>query len=120
MTNDEIIVKMQKLANNQIPNGNFHLLRIYGAYEREKANNAQMDLFRSLCDNSIVDDITIISDTDAIAKVRVCNNTYYKPISTLRNTNILCESFDEALIRLVCLKRNCESATLYIMKMIGD
>lgn len=120
MTNDEIITKMQKLANNQIPNGKFHLLRIYGAYEREKANNAQMDLFRSLCDNLIVDDITIISDTDAIAKVKVCDNIYYKPISTIKDTNILCESFEESLIMLVCLKHNCESATPYIMKMIGD
>ncbi|MBQ8218544.1 MAG: hypothetical protein IJZ79_02230 [Bacilli bacterium] len=121
MENDKIIGRIEKLINGEIPNGKFELLRMYGAFERENAQNEIISAFRERVSNNIMEDIVVFSDKEAICTVRrrhfkdvVC----YQPVILSNYTNVLCDTFEEAMVMLVCMKKDCMDAAPYIMKLM--
>lgn len=128
MTSEEIMNKITKLANGEIPNGKFQLRRMYGAYEREQEKVQIIDKFKEkiTSSNCYIEDTILLSDTEAVCVVRVRTHgkddrVMYQPVILSKgHSNILCKTLDEAIITLMCMKHNCEGAASYIMKMLQD
>ena len=121
LSNEEIIDKVTNLALGKVPNSKFQMLRMYGAFEREHEKHEIIDKFRERVSNNILDDIILISDTEAICIVRrryLADSICYQPVILSNYQNILCDTLDEALILLVCMRKNCVDAAKYMMKLM--
>jgi len=118
---DQALEKIEKLVNGEIPNGKFQLLRMYGAFERDQERNKIIDAFRERVSNFILDDIIIFSENEAVCTVKRRDNKniiYYQPVILSNYSNILCDSLDEAIITLVCMRNDCEDSASYMMKLL--
>ncbi len=118
--NEQIIEKIEKLMNGEIPNGKFQLLRMYGTYEREQKNASIVEKFRERVSSYIMEDIILVSEKEAICKVkrRDMDKIYYQPVILSNYQNILFETIDEAMIMLVCMRNDCVDAAQYMMRLM--
>lgn len=118
---DEIFNKVSKMVYGEIPNGKFQIARMYGAFEREQEKVKIHDKYRDYC-NMIIQDIIDITDNSAILIVKrktdLSDTVYYHPMILSCKQTILCETLDEAMIALVCIRNNCLDAFGWINKLM--
>lgn len=118
---DEIFNKVSKMVNGEIPNGKFQIAKMYGAFEREQEKAKIHDKYRDYC-NMIIQDIIDITDNSAILIVKrkgdLSDTIYYQPKILSSQQTIVCETLDEAMIALVCIRNDCIDAVGWINKLI--
>lgn len=125
MDSEQIIEFFSDCISEKKPNGKFQLLRIYGAYERERQEiqkNKALD--EKLKDNKreyaihrISDDMAIVEYHDRMFKDIDVEN-WFCPAFNDRISNNIYDSFDKALIALVAMKNGDIEASEYIFKML--
>lgn len=119
---DEIFDKVSKMVSGEIPNGKFQIARMYGAFEREQEQCEIIDKFRERVSKMILDDIILISENEAICIIHrkddmTCTKKY-QPVILSNYQNLICETLDEAMIVLICMRNNCVEAAKFMMKLV--
>lgn len=125
LANFEIMDEIKKCVNEEVPNGKFQLLRMYGAFERESERVEIEQKFRDKVksNSTIIEDIVVLDNVSAICTIKskhLSDTVRYQPVVIGNPFNIICDTFDEALIMSVCMKNGTEDAMKYIMKMIKE
>jgi len=125
LANFEIMDEIKKCVNEEVPNGKFQLLRMYGAFERESERVEIEQKFRNIIKNyNIFNDYRIALDTISelffIHNKLIDDTIRFQPVIIGNQFNVICDTFDEALIMSVCMKNGTEDAMKYIMKMIKE
>lgn len=119
---------ISELVSGKKPNGKIQLARIYGAYEREceaiekekLVENAIWKKRKSYEIHRISDDMYIIEyKEDIFGDGRKSWFSPYCGTASKRLSETLYKTFDEALIALVCMKKECEDAVPYICRMLN-
>lgn len=125
MENEKIIKLFEDCLSGERPNGKFQLLRIYGAYERERKEmekDKPLDEQLRKCNRRYT--IHRISDNMAIVEYHEKMfdrdiDSWFSPTLGERISCNVYDSFDKALIALVAMKSNDIEASEYIFKMLG-
>lgn len=125
MDNEQILEFFSDCVSGKKPNGKFHLLRIYGAYERELEriekkkilDEKLKDSCRRYTIHRISDDMAIVEYYDKIFK-DIDKENWFAPAIENRISNTVYDSFDKALIALVASKTDNIRAAEYIFKML--
>lgn len=124
MENEKIIKLFEDCLSGERSNGKFQLLRIYGAYERERK---EMERDKPLDEqlrkrnrrytiHRISDDMAIVEYHEKMFDLDI--DSWFSPALGDRISCNVYGSFDKALIVLVTMKSNDIQASEYIFKML--
>lgn len=128
---NEFAEYINELVSGKKPNWEMHLGRIYGAYEREcdeiKKEAEVEDVIHkrkgliSHKIHKITDEMYIVEYNKDIFNDGKKNwfTPFYNTSQEKILKDVVYETFDKALIALICVKNNCEDAAPYIYKMLG-
>lgn len=125
MDNEQVLEFFSDCVSGKKPNGKFHLLRIYGAYEREleriEKNKILDEKLKDSCRrysiHRISDDMAIVEYHDKIFK-DIDKENWFAPAFENRISNTVYDSFDKAMIALVAHKTDNVRAAECIFKML--
>lgn len=121
MDNEQIVKFFSDCISGKKMNGKIQLLRIYGAYEREKEEIEK----NKAIDEKLKNErrrYSIHRITDDMAIVEYPDENWFAPTVNDRISNNVYDSFDKALIALVAFRTDNIRAAEYIFKMLdmGD
>lgn len=125
MDNEQILKLFEDCVSGKKPNGKYQLLRIYGAYKREREEiekNKPLDEqlekhHRRHTIHRITDNMAIVEYHEKMFKEDV--DSWFSPALGDRISGNVYDSFDKALIALVAMKSSDIQASEYIFKMLG-
>lgn len=124
-TIDQIMEYISELVSGKKPNGRIQLARIYSAYERECAEiekEAKVEKEVAKCRkfyevHKISDDMYIVEYKEDIFNDGKKN--WFSPYYNGHLSNAFYETFDHALVALLCMKNKCSDAAPYIYRILN-
>lgn len=120
---EEIFNEVKALVDNGKIGSKLEIVRMFSAAQREYDKLQLVDKFRERVGQRYIEDIVILDEKSAIVSYRRTKDLnsllYYQPIVLSNFTNIAYETFDQALIGMVCLKTDNLQADRWINKMLG-
>lgn len=96
---------------------------MFSAAQREYKTDQLKNKFEERVGRKLIRDVIILDEKSAIVSFQKTNDyedgLWYQPIILSNYKNVLYETFEQALIGMVCLKTNNDNADVWINKMLG-
>lgn len=120
---EEIFNEVKHLVDEGKMGSKLEIVRMFSAAQREYDKLQLIDKFKERIGKEYIEDIVILDEKSAIVSYRRTRDLngllYYQPVVLSNFINVAYETFDQALIGMVCLKTDNLQADRWIHKMLG-
>jgi len=121
--NDEIFNEVKRLVENNNLGSKLAIVRMFSAAQREYEDIKLKERFEERIGRKYIQDVVILDEKSAIVSYKVLSDSdgkcFYQPVILNNYQNIAYETFEQALIGMVCLKTGNVDAWCWICKMLG-
>ena len=120
---NEIFNEVKRICESDKLGNKIEIARMFSAAQREYESMNLRKQFEERIGKEHIQDIIILDEKSAIVSYLKTdhsdNGCWYQPVILNNYQNVIYETFDQALIGMVCLKTNNVKAGMWINKMLG-
>lgn len=124
---NEIFDEVKSLIENGNIGCKIQIAGMFSAAQKEYENTKLKKVFEEKAKDKHIHDIIILDEKSAIISYSKTNpvtkeledDYWYQPVILNNHQKVIYETLEQALIGMVCLKTNNESADTWINKMLG-
>ena len=120
---NEIFNEVKNICESDKIGNKIEIVRMFSAAKREYENINLKKKFEERVGKEHIQDVIILDENSAIVSYLKTGNTdngcWYQPVLLNNYQNVIYETFDQALIGLVCLKTNNIQASTFINRMLN-
>ena len=120
---DEIFNEVKSICESDKLGNKLEIVKMFSAAQREYKSMNLRRQFEERIGEKYIQDVIILDEKSAIVSYWKTNHPndgcWYQPIILGNYQNVIYETFDQALIGMVCLKTNNVQASMWINKMLG-